>query len=87
MKCVQEAQELNLKKIFILTRIPEYFERYRFVESQPLNKPDESKMYNPMNTQIFKRIRRDDLPPAAWADCVACPRFPDCDEIPMMLEL
>ena len=35
----------------------------------------------------FKEISRADLPPVAWADCVGCLKFPDCDEIPMILEL
>jgi amino-acid N-acetyltransferase len=34
----------------------------------------------------FKEVSRADLPPVAWADCVGCLKFPDCDEIPMMLE-
>jgi amino-acid N-acetyltransferase len=35
----------------------------------------------------FKVVTRDDLPPIAWADCVNCIKFPNCDEIPMILEL
>jgi amino-acid N-acetyltransferase len=35
----------------------------------------------------FKVVRREDLPPTAWYDCVHCTRFPDCDEVPMVLNL
>jgi amino-acid N-acetyltransferase len=61
VSCLEEAQSLGLRRIFIFTRIPAFFERFE-----------------------FKKITRDDLPPVAWADCVACPKFPDCDEVPMM---
>ena len=29
----------------------------------------------------------EELLPIVWADCVNCVKFPDCDEIPMLLEL
>ncbi len=35
----------------------------------------------------FKIVSREDLLPIVWADCVNCVKFPDCDEIPMLLEL
>jgi amino-acid N-acetyltransferase len=35
----------------------------------------------------FKIVSRDELLPIVWADCVNCFKFPDCDEIPMMLDL
>jgi amino-acid N-acetyltransferase len=35
----------------------------------------------------FKVVHRDELLPIVWADCVNCVKFPDCDEIPMMLNL
>jgi amino-acid N-acetyltransferase len=35
----------------------------------------------------FKTVSRDELLPIVWADCVNCVKFPDCDEIPMLLEL
>lgn len=35
----------------------------------------------------FRLFPREDLPPIIWADCVDCIKFPDCDEIPMMLDL
>ena len=35
----------------------------------------------------FKVVHRDELLPIVWADCVNCVKFPDCDELPMLLEL
>jgi len=35
----------------------------------------------------FKEIEKSLLPHKIWADCVKCPKFPDCDEIAMILEL
>jgi amino-acid N-acetyltransferase len=35
----------------------------------------------------FKIVSREELLPIVWADCVNCVKFPDCDEIPMLLEL
>lgn len=35
----------------------------------------------------FEIVSREKLLPIVWADCVNCVKFPDCDEIPMVLEL
>ena len=35
----------------------------------------------------FKLVSREDLLPIVWADCVNCVKFPDCDEVPMLLDL
>lgn len=35
----------------------------------------------------FRVVSREDLLPIVWADCVNCIKFPDCDEIPMLLHL
>ena len=35
----------------------------------------------------FKEIDKGTLPHKVWADCLKCPKFPDCDEIAMVLEL
>lgn len=35
----------------------------------------------------FKEFPRDKLHPRIWADCVKCLKFPNCDEIPMVLNL
>ena len=35
----------------------------------------------------FKEVEKSSLPHKIWADCIKCPKFPDCDEIAMILEL
>lgn len=35
----------------------------------------------------FKETDKNVLPQKIWADCINCPLFPDCDEIPMIMEL
>lgn len=35
----------------------------------------------------FQRIAKEELPQKVWRDCIACPKFPNCDEIAMIKEL
>ncbi|MDO9631245.1 MAG: N-acetyltransferase [Humidesulfovibrio sp.] len=35
----------------------------------------------------FVGTSKDSLPQKVWGDCLNCPRFPDCDEIAMIMEL
>ncbi len=35
----------------------------------------------------FAEVEKQRLPQKIWADCVKCVKFPDCDEIAMLLEL
>ena len=35
----------------------------------------------------FKTVAHTDLPLKVWKDCVACPKYGNCDEIAMVLEL
>ena len=35
----------------------------------------------------FKEINKNDLPQKVWGECYRCPKFPDCDEIAMILHL
>ena len=35
----------------------------------------------------FAEVSKDSLPQKVWSDCLNCPRFPDCDEIAMLMEL
>ncbi|MDL2306434.1 N-acetyltransferase [Desulfovibrio sp. OttesenSCG-928-C06] len=37
--------------------------------------------------QGFATVKKEVLPNKIWADCIHCPKFPDCDEIAMLLEL
>ena len=34
----------------------------------------------------FFRIDKAELPHKVWADCVKCPKFPDCGEVPVMYD-
>lgn len=63
-ECINEAKQLGVKRIFVLTYIPEFFEKFG-----------------------FKRIKKSLLPHKIWADCLKCPKFPDCDEIAMSLNV
>ena len=35
----------------------------------------------------FREVEKSRLPHKIWADCIKCPRFPNCDEIAMILKL
>ncbi|MDR3640469.1 MAG: N-acetyltransferase [Humidesulfovibrio sp.] len=35
----------------------------------------------------FTECSKDSLPQKVWSDCLNCPRFPDCDEIALHMEL
>ncbi|MDD4731037.1 MAG: N-acetyltransferase [Desulfovibrio sp.] len=35
----------------------------------------------------FREVPKDVLPQKVWSDCLNCPKFPDCDEIAMMVRL
>lgn len=35
----------------------------------------------------FKVVDKSELPHKVWGDCIKCVKFPDCDEIAMILEL
>jgi amino-acid N-acetyltransferase len=35
----------------------------------------------------FKVVNKESLPQKVWADCLHCPKFPDCDEIAMSIEM
>jgi amino-acid N-acetyltransferase len=35
----------------------------------------------------FEEVDKSVLPHKVWAECVNCPQFPDCGEVPLMLEL
>jgi amino-acid N-acetyltransferase len=62
--CIEEAHEMNMGRIFVLTYEPEFFSRFGF--------------------QLYSK---DKLPHKVWTDCLKCPKFPNCDEIAMILEL
>ncbi|MDL2207956.1 N-acetyltransferase [Desulfovibrio sp. OttesenSCG-928-M14] len=35
----------------------------------------------------FREVGKDVLPQKIWADCIHCPKFPDCDEVAMQRDL
>jgi amino-acid N-acetyltransferase len=35
----------------------------------------------------FQVVDKKDLPQKIWSDCIKCPKFPECDEIAMMISL
>ncbi|MGI6376582.1 MAG: N-acetyltransferase [Anaerolineae bacterium] len=35
----------------------------------------------------FYRVAHETLPHKIWGDCLNCPKYPDCDEVAMKLEL
>ncbi|MCP4579613.1 MAG: N-acetyltransferase [Deltaproteobacteria bacterium] len=35
----------------------------------------------------FKEVDKSVLPHKIWADCLKCPKFPDCDETALMIDL
>jgi amino-acid N-acetyltransferase len=63
-KCLKEAVELGLSKVFALTLRKNFFADLGFEE-------------------IDKTL----LPHKIWADCIKCPKFPNCDEIAMIISI
>ncbi len=35
----------------------------------------------------FEQVPRESLPHKIWADCIRCPKFPDCDELAVAIDL
>jgi amino-acid N-acetyltransferase len=62
--CLEEARQLGVTRVFLLTYIPPYFERAG-----------------------FRPVDKSTLPHKIWADCIRCVKFPNCDEIAMILDL
>jgi len=62
--CLQEAVSLGLKRVFVLTYVPEFFKKIG-----------------------FKEVNKSILPHKIWADCLKCPKFPDCDETALTIDL
>jgi amino-acid N-acetyltransferase len=56
-KALKDAKALGIKKVFVLTYYPQYFQKFGFDE-----------------------IDKGKLPHKIWADCLQCPKFPECDE-------
>lgn len=63
-RCLDDARELGLPKVFALTYVPDFFEKLGFL-----------------------RINKSELPHKIWSECINCPKFPDCGEEAVQLEL
>ena len=35
----------------------------------------------------FRQVEKSDLPQKVWSECIRCPKFPDCGEVGMILDL
>ncbi len=35
----------------------------------------------------FREVDKAELPHKVWADCIKCPKFPDCDEVAVAIDL
>jgi len=62
--CLEEARVLGLKRVFVLSYVPDLFIKMG-----------------------FKEVEKSVLPHKIWADCLRCPKFPDCDETALMIQL
>ncbi len=62
--CLNEAEDLGIKKIFALTYRPRFFQK-----------------------EGFRIINKVDLPHKIWSECIKCPHFPDCKEVPLLYEV
>jgi amino-acid N-acetyltransferase len=62
--CLDEARALGMHRVFALTYVPEFFQRFG-----------------------FRPYAKENLPHKVWADCLNCPKFPDCDEVALALDL
>lgn len=61
---IEEAEELEIKKVFTLTYQDAFFDKCG-----------------------FKVISKENMPHKIWKDCLNCPKFPNCDEVLMVIEI
>lgn len=62
--CIEEARQLHIQKVFLLTYQDVFFSKCGFIV-----------------------VDKKELPQKIWSDCVRCPKFPECDEIAMMMRI
>jgi amino-acid N-acetyltransferase len=62
--CIEEAKQLHIQKVFLLTYQEEFFIKCGFTVAD-----------------------KKELPQKIWSDCVRCPKFPECDEIAMVMRI
>jgi amino-acid N-acetyltransferase len=87
---IAEIRSLAIKKEYQRKGIGSYIVKYLLKEAKQLKikkvfaltyKPDFFKTFG------FKFIDKEKLPKKVWTDCIKCPKFPDCDEIAVILDL
>lgn len=61
--CLREARRLGIRRVFVLTYVPGFFEKMG-----------------------FEKVDKAELPHKIWADCLKCPKFPNCDETALLKE-
>ena len=61
---IEEARDLVLPRIFVLTYQQQFFEKCG-----------------------FQVVPKESLPQKVWRECVNCPKFPNCEELAMSMEL
>ncbi len=63
-RCIREAGQLGIRRVFALTYVPTFFEKHG-----------------------FRRFPKEELPRKIWVECIRCPKFPDCNEIALVLDV
>jgi amino-acid N-acetyltransferase len=61
---IEDGRQLNLTRLFVLTTIPVFFEKFAFIVTG-----------------------KEQLPQKAWSECFRCPKFTECDETALVLNL
>lgn len=64
LRCIREAKDLGLRRVFVLTYQKDFFRSLGFNE-----------------------IDKSTLPQKIWGDCIRCPKFPECDETALILDI
>lgn len=63
-RCLDEARQLGLPRVFLLTYKPGFFQKFG-----------------------FRIVDKHSLPHKVWTECINCPKFPDCGETAMVLNI
>jgi amino-acid N-acetyltransferase len=61
---IEDGRDLGILRLFTLTTIPVFFEKYDFRVST-----------------------KEELPQKTWSECFRCPKFTECDETALLLDL
>lgn len=61
---INEARELAIPRIFVLTYQQVFFDKCG-----------------------FQVVAKESLPQKVWKECVNCPKFPNCEEIAMLIDI